>query len=377
MTAPRAGQATDKGDPSAERWPPLRYWAKVTAVVVGTAALLVVARSVANVLILIVVSMVLAVGAEPITERLTARGLARGWAVATVVGSFVVLLALFGLLIVPSLVRQASGLGDDVPRYLAGLERRSDWLGDYVRENHVADKVRGFIQDLPEKAGQSFGTILSVAGRVGTVLFGVVTVAVLTIYFMLTLPSMRRTALILVRPHNRSRATRVIDSSIERIGGYVVGNLVTSAVCGAVSVAALLLLGVPFAIPLAAWAGLADLIPAVGAYLGAAPAVIVAFIDSPVTGIVTVIYFIGYQQFENYVLVPRVMRNAVNLSPPAVIIATLMGGSLAGLAGALLALPVAATIKVVLVEVWLRERVADGDRLARERIEEDHGDPTD
>ena len=353
-------------------WPPLRYWAKVTAVVVGTVAVLVVARAVVDILILILISMVLAIGMEPVLERLTGLGLARGWAVLAVLGTVVALMVLFGLLIVPSLVHQASGLGDDIPRYLAGLERRGDWLGNYMRTNHVTDQVKGFIQDLPQRAADSFGTILNVAGRVGTILFGALTVGVLTIYFMLTLPSMRRTALILVQPRNRRRASAVVDLSIERIGGYVVGNFITSVVCGAATLVALLVMGVPFAVPLALWAGLADLIPAVGSFLGAAPAILVAFIESPVLGGLTLVYFIAYQQFENYVLVPRVMRNAVNLSPAAVIIATLVGGSLAGLAGALLALPVAATIKVVLIEVWLRERVAAGDRLAKERVEAEH-----
>jgi predicted PurR-regulated permease PerM len=119
---------------------------------------------------------------------------------------------------------------------------------------------------------------------------------------------------------------------------------------------ALLVLQVPFAVPLGMWAGVADLIPMVGAYLGAAPAVVIGLINSPVQGIVVLAYFVVYQQFENYVLAPRVMRQAVDLSPAAVIISTLVGGSLLGFAGALLALPIAATLKVVLTEVWLRPR---------------------
>ena len=125
----------------------------------------------------------------------------------------------------------------------------------------------------------------------------------------------------------------------------------------------------PFAVPLAMWAGLADLIPAVGSYLGAIPAIVVAFFVSPVRGLITLGYFIGYQQFENYVLVPKVMQNAVNLSPAAVIVSTLIGGSLFGFAGALLALPVAATVKVVIVETWLRERGRRGDQLAKAHVE--------
>jgi predicted PurR-regulated permease PerM len=167
----------------------------------------------------------------------------------------------------------------------------------------------------------------------------------------------------------RERGARVIDQSIEKIGGYVYGNVVTSLICGILALVALLIMGVPFAVPLAMWAGLADLIPAVGSYLGAVPAILVAFFVSPVRGLVTLGYFIGYQQFENYVLVPKVMQNAVNLSPAAVIVSTLIGGSLFGFAGALLALPVAATVKVVIVETWLRDRGRRGDELAKAHVE--------
>ena len=202
-------------------------------------------------------------------------------------------------------------------------------------------------------------------------MFRVLTVVILMVYFMLALPSMRRTATIIFPLDQRRQGERVMDRSIDRIGGYVAGNLITSAVCGATTLIALLLIGVPFAVPLALWAGLADLIPLVGAYVGAAPAIIVAFFVSPVAGIITLVFFIVYQQIENYVLVPRVMKNAVNLSPAAVIVSTLVGGSLAGLAGALLALPVAATVKVLVIDLWLRDRVKEGDELAKERYVEE------
>ena len=133
----------------------------------------------------------------------------------------------------------------------------------------------------------------------------------------------------------------MIDDSVKKIGGYVSGNLVTSAICGLAAIVALLVIGVPYAIPLGMWAGVADLIPQVGSYLGAIPAVLVALTKGPGYGIIAVAYFIAYQQFENYVLAPRVYQNSIDLSPAAVVVSTLIGGSLAGFAGALLALPVA------------------------------------
>jgi predicted PurR-regulated permease PerM len=108
----------------------------------------------------------------------------------------------------------------------------------------------------------------------------------------------------------------------------------------------------------------------VGAYIGATPAVVVGFFQRPLTGILILAYFIVYQQIENYVIQPRIMKDAVNLSPAAAVIATLGFGSLGGFAGALLALPAAATIKVIFVEVFLRDRVAEGDVAAREQLEE-------
>lgn len=364
---------TDTEDPEGweQRWPPLGYWVKVTLIVVLTLAVLAGARSVANILILVVVALVLAVGFDPLVQRITDRGMRRPPAVAILVLSLIAIGVAFGLLIVPPLVSQASRLAADIPTYAARLAQRDDAIGEIVRRNDVVPKVQGFIQHLPERAAGSFGTVIGVAGRVGGAIFSALTISILTIYFLLALPSMRRTATIVFPLDWRRQGERVMDRSIERVGGYVYGNLITSVLCGAATLVALLVIGVPFAVPLALWAGFADLIPLVGAYMGAAPAIIVAFFVSPVAGVLTLAYFIVYQQFENYVLVPRVMRNAVNLSAPAVILSTLIGGSLAGLAGALLALPIAATGKVLVTDVWLRDRVKEGDALAKERYLEE------
>ena len=198
---------------------------------------------------------------------------------------------------------------------------------------------------------------MGIAGKLGSLAFQLGTIAVLTIYFMLALPSMRRTAVIVFAPEHRERGENVLNRAVEKIGGYVGGNLVTSGVCGLASMFALLVLGVPFAMPLAMWAGRRRPDPAVRLVPGGGARGVVGFLQSPIRGVLVLVYFILYQQFENYFLVPRVMKDAVDLSPAAVIISTLIGGSLLGFAGALLALPVAATIKVVIYDTWLRDRV--------------------
>ena len=191
---------------------------------------------------------------------------------------------------------------------------------------------------------------------------------------MLSLPRMRRTAAIWFAPGTRDRAEDVMDQAISRIGGYVAGILTTASIAGTsalvfFTILGLLGVGIPFAVPLAVFSGLAGLIPAVGAYIGAAPAVIVGFFQSGPTGVLILVYFIVYQQIENYAIQPRIMKNAVNLSPTAVILSTLVLGSLGGFAGAVLALPVAATIKVIIVELFLRDRVAEGDPVAQATLE--------
>jgi predicted PurR-regulated permease PerM len=383
-TPPRSGQTRGVADDEEEleeladelvtegwrlRWPPMTYWVRVTITVVLTLYVLGLAGAVLNILILVLIALVLAVGLDPAVRRLVSSGFRRGVAVALIFLAFVVFIVLFGMLVIPPLVHQVTGLADDVPRYARELSTRDDWIGRYFREHDVTATVQNFISTLPERIRDSFGTILGVAGRVGSALFNVITVAILTIYFMLSLPSMRGTATLALPTGRRERGARVIDQSIEKIGGYVYGNVVTSLICGILALFALLVLGVPFAVPLAMWAGLADLIPAVGSYLGAVPAIVVAFFVSPFRGLITIAYFIAYQQFENYVLVPKVMQNAVNLSPAAVIVSTLIGGSLFGFAGALLALPVAASVKVVIVETWLRDRGSRGDQLAKAHVE--------
>lgn len=351
------------------RWPSMAYIAKATITVALTLYVLGLARSVLHILILVVMAAVLAIGLDPAVRRLQRMNMRRAYAVMIIFAGFVALIVLFAWLVLPPLVRQMTALANDIPGYAQRLELRDDAIGRYFRERSAAQSVQAFVADLPARIVRSFSTILGVAGKVTSLLFNVSTVAILMIYFMLSLPSIRDTAPVMVSEEQRERAKRIADQAVVKIGGYVSGNLTTALICAVITLVALMLFGIPYAIPLAMWAGIAALIPAVGSYLGAVPAVAVALFQSPLKGVLVLAYFIVYQQFENYFLVPKVMQNAVNLSPATVIISTLIGGSLFGFAGALLALPTAATIKVIWHDVWLRERAEKGDVLAQEHLE--------
>jgi predicted PurR-regulated permease PerM len=353
----------------------MSYWVRVLLTMAAVSTVLIALWSVINIVVLVLLAAVLAIGLDPAVRRIERRGQTRGRAVTLIFLGALAVVLLFASLVIPRLVSQVGELADDIPVYVEELSTRDDAIGRYVRENDVAERLQAFVEDLPEKITNSFGTIVGVAGRVGSVIFNTVTVAILTIYFMLSLPRMRRTAAIAFAPGMRQRAEDVMDQAISRIGGYVAGILTTASIAGTsallfFSILGLFGVGIPFSVPLAVFSGIAGLVPAVGAYIGAAPAVIVGFFQSGLTGVLILVYFIVYQQVENYVVQPRIMKNAVNLSPAAVIISTLVFGSLAGFAGAVLALPAAATIKVVIVEVFLRGRVAEGDPVAQAKLEE-------
>ena len=337
-------------------WPPWTYWVRTTLAVVATLLVVAAARRISHVLLLALVAFVLAVGLDPAIQWLGKLRIRRGWAVAIIFVGLVVFLGLFVALLIPLLAREVPQFAAALPGYLADLQRRDDWLGNAFRHANVSTEVRQFIADLPSKIGASFTDIVGAAGTAFGRVFDVFTVGILCIYFMVALPRLPATIAKLVSRDRRAHVNLLLQRSFDKIGGYVSGNLITSAVCGALTVVALLALRVDYAVPLGLWAGVADLIPQVGAYLGALPAVLVALTKGPVWGVATVLYFIAYQQFENYVLAPRVYKSSIDLSPAAVILSTLAGGILAGFAGALLALPIAATIKVIAVDVVLASR---------------------
>lgn len=340
--------------------PPMGYYARITLTIAGVVALLWAAWSVRHVLLLVVIAAVLAVGLDPPVRRLQRWGVPRGWAVLIIFLLAIGFVALFAFLVIPPIVRQVQQLASDIPGYIERLERgRAKGLfGELQRKYNVAERLREATSRIPSLASASFGTILGITASIASVIFNALTIGILTIYFLMALPRGEETAKTLVAGEHTIRNIRILNESIERIGGYVSGNIFVSIIAGVLAFAALRILGVPFAAALAMWVAITDLIPAVGATLGAIVCVIVALFSSLGDGIATAVYFIVYQQVENYLIQPRVMNKAVDLSAATVIISVLIGGSLAGLAGGLLALPIAAAVKVVIREVWLRGGIA-------------------
>jgi predicted PurR-regulated permease PerM len=340
------------------RLPPMGHYAKATLTVVAVLVAIAAAWAVRNILLLVLVAAVLAVGLDPAVRRLERIRVPRGWAVAIIFGATIGVLVLFGFLVIPPLVREVRQLAADIPGYIDRLKDSSGFFGDLERKYQLSERLRDLAQRLPSVASASLGTLLGFTKSIASLVFNTLTVAILTVYFLMSLPRTEGTVVALVsRPSHRKEDARTLYEALQRIGGYVSGNIVISVIAGVAAFIFLRIFGIPFAAALAMWVAVADLIPTVGATLGAIPAVLVAFFSSSPDGIATLGYFIAYQQVENYVISPRIMSKAVDLSPAAAIVSVLIGGSLAGFAGALLALPLAAAAKVVVRDVWVRDRL--------------------
>jgi len=328
--------------------------ATVARVVLTTVALMVVLYAiyrVRGVLVLVLIAAFLAVGLDPAVRRLEKWGLKRGQGVAAIFLSMIVFLVVFALAVIPPLASQVTMFASDLPGQVNELAESNPRLRDVIMENDIPQKLRDAVRNIPSAISGSFGSVLGVAGSVLTALFNVLTVFILTIYFMLSLSRIRAGSLRLVPKSKRERVSELVDPILEKIGGYIAGQVTVALIAGSLAFVFLAVAGVPFPVALALWVAIASLIPLVGATIGAIPAVVVAFFSSVTLGIVTLVYFIAYQQIENYMIAPRVMTKAVDISPAAVLLAALIGGSLMGFVGALMAIPAAASIKLIVQEV--------------------------
>ncbi|HEY7659293.1 MAG TPA: AI-2E family transporter [Actinomycetota bacterium] len=328
-------------------WPPLRYWASVALVVTLVVGALFQLRKASDVFVIILAAAVIAVGLDPAVRRLERRGLRRGLAVLVIVLAGLAAAAIFLWFAIPEFLDQIRAFASDLPSLLNRLAARDDWIGKIVRDTDVRGHLQNVIANAPSTIADSFGSVLGVTSRVTSLLFRLLTLGILTIYFMLGYPGARRAIAARTPELQRERSERVIETVTHRIGGYVSGKFILGALSAIVIAIVLVALGVQFWFPLAAWAGLASLIPIVGVYIGAAPAILIAFTDSTGTALLVLLFFVAWQLVHDYVLSPRIMKNAVDLSPAVVMVATIIGGSLGGLFGVLLALPVAAAIKAI------------------------------
>lgn len=331
---------------------------RVTLTIAAVGVLLYGVYLVRSILVLVLAAAFLAVALDPIVRALGRIRLKRSGAVAVVFLGVLVFVGGFFASVTPPLVRQTEHLATSVPRYVNDLAKHSKEFKQLDEKYEISSRLKSAVNNIPSIAAASLGGALGVVRSVGAATFRVLTVMILTIYFLIDLPNLLAGAARLVPRSRRDGWQHNAQVVFDRISGYMLGNIGVSVIAGLASFVALTALRVPYSLPLAMWVAIADLIPMVGATLGAIPAVIVAFFGGLWTGIGTVIFFLAYQQVENYFVAPRVMKRAVDISPAAVILAALIGATLLGFVGALLAIPFAASIKVLTQEIWVPRQEA-------------------
>jgi len=250
------------------------------------------------------------------------------------------------------LVDQGRAFADNFPTYVSDAREGRGPAGDLVKRFNLDERIRTAQDDIEKSLANAGGGALKVAGRVLGGVASVLTILVLSLMMVLYGPELLTGSLAILKPEKQARVKLVAADCARAITGYVMGNLLISIIAGALTGIALLIFGVPFAGVLSLWVGFADLIPLVGATLGAIPTIGVAFLHSTGAGIAMLIFYIVYQQFENHVLQVVIMSKTVQINQLFVLVSVLIGVELLGFLGALLAIPAAGVLQVIVRDVW-------------------------
>ena len=340
---------------------PLRRNPFVTAYVAGLGLLLAYAtflavRNAAGILVLIFIALFLAIGLNPAVVRLQGWGLRRGLAVAIV--ALVVVLVICGGVsaVVPPVVSQTGSIINDAPQYVESL-RRNEVINDLIERFNLVERAQSLAS--PETLSRVFGGVFGGVSLIFGTLFRVLTVIVLTIYFMAAFERMKNAGYQLIPISRRERVRLITDEILSKVGAYMVGALAIALLAGLSTFVFAVIVDLPYPFALAVAVAVCDLIPQIGATIGAVVVTVVGLADSLTIGIVTLAFFIVYQQIENYLIYPRVMRRSVKVSDVAAIVAALLGVALFGVIGALVAIPAVAAVQLIIREVVLprmRER---------------------
>ena len=340
----------------------LELFTRKVLIIVGIAALAAVLWSARDVLVLVFIAAVLAAGIAPVVRRVRIlwryqfrRKLSRGTAVMIVYLPFLVAVLLIGIVVVPRFIHDMRELGEKLPALLdQTILKPLEGYG--VPVNVIRDELR----DVELPRSRVFAYMRNAAAAIASVFAVLFMVA----YMLIDAERLRNLFLLVYPPEVRGRRRRTLLRVAKRMSGWLSAQLLLSAIIGVATFCFLVALRVPYALPLAIIAAVGELIPAIGPTVGAIPALIIALLSSPWQFWSVLVFAFVLQKLENYFIVPRVMSRKVSVSPLAVFIAFLIGASLLGVMGAIMAIPVAAIAQVAFDEAFVkrRERRQDLDR---------------
>jgi predicted PurR-regulated permease PerM len=331
-----------------------RYTLVVIGLVLATLLLLSLLWQSKQVVTWIIIATFFAVALHPVVSWLERKvSWIKRWLATLIVYllAFVFIAGLIAIFVIP-LAKEATQLADNVPQLIADIRAGRGPVGNLAERFHALDyiqshssQIRGYL------SGLGAPTLAALRGA-ATGIAGVVTIFVLSYLMVLEAPKVVDGFLALFDERRAERIRRVGKDCAKTVTGYISGNLLISLICGLLTFATLEILRIPFAGLIALFVGLVDLIPLVGATLGAVVAVLAGFTHSLTAGIIVIVFFVVYQQLENHLLQPLIFARTVQLNPLAVLLAILIGVELAGILGALLAIPVAGIIQIVARDIW-------------------------
>ena len=309
--------------------------------------------SASAVFILIIISIFLAAGLNPAVMFFQNRGLNRGASVGMVMATVLLFVAAFIAIAVPPLIDQGNQLLDNAPALIKDLNNNA-FINDLNNKYGVIDSLQTKIDSLI-KDGQfaitAFGGVIGVGKAVVSGLVSTITILVLTLYFLASLPQVINIGLRFVPATRRDRVSKLTNAIVGRIGSFVGGQAIIAALAAVFILIMGLIIGMPYPGPLAMVVLICGFIPLIGHFIGMSIVTVVSLTDSLTTAAIALGAYIVYVQIENYVITPRIMRKSLAIPGLVTIIAALLGASLLGLVGGLLAVPIAAAVLLILDEV--------------------------
>ncbi|MEE4544791.1 AI-2E family transporter [Streptomyces sp. V4-01] len=299
-------------------------------------------------LTLLMLAVFIAVSLEPVVAWLGRRGLRRGWSVLVVVAGFAGLLAGFLALMVPPVTDAVNALSDAVPRWRQQLHDHHSTLGRLEDRYHVIEKAQSKLSS--GGASQLAGGVLGAGQLVVSLITSAVIVITVTLYVMAALPTIKQFFYRFVPGTKRPRVETVTEAILSRVGRYMLGNIATSVIAGVATFVWCEVIGVPYAAALGFFVAVMDMVPVVGSTVGGIVVSLVALTASLPVAVATAAFYIGFRVAEDYLIMPRAMRFAVDVHPVVTVVAVLAGGSLLGIIGGLVAIPAAVALGILLDE---------------------------
>ncbi len=314
-----------------------------------------------TVLIYIALALFAALGLDPAVRFLEARGMSRALAIVVVMLGLIGIIALVIAAILPTVIAQIASFVNDIPDTIRGFLDSELYASLYDRFGEqlatLIDDIQKFLTDPGNLAAIAGGT-LQVGMGIATAISGAVIVLVLTIYFVATLPTIKQSMLRFAPARDRENVATITEQITESVGGYVMGMVVLAFLNAVVVFFAHLFLGLPFPLLMATMAFLITLIPLVGTLIFWVVGTGLALFTNPMAALVFAIVYLIYMQVEAYVLTPRVMNRTIAIPGALVVIGALVGGTLLGLLGALVAIPVTASLLIIIKQVWFARQDA-------------------